>query len=92
MPPDEPPIIVAIISDLHAGSTVGLCPPRFTLDDGGDYVSSPAQRWLWRNWNHFWAKGYCVDTMGLDETKIRTYVQYQEKQERIAQQQHGFDY
>ena len=56
MPPDEPPIIVAIISDLHAGSTVGLCPPRFTLDDGGDYVSSAAQRWLWRNWNHFWAK------------------------------------
>lgn len=56
MPPDKTPIVVAICSDLHAGSTVGLCPPRFTLDDGGDYVSSPAQRWLWRNWRHFWAK------------------------------------
>ena len=41
--------------------------------------------------NHFWARGYCVDTVGLDETKIRTYVQYQEKQEKIAQQR-GFDY
>ena len=41
--------------------------------------------------NHFWARGYCVDTVGLDEAKIRTYVQYQEKQERRAEQR-GFDY
>ena len=37
--------------------------------------------------NHFWARGYCVDTVGLDETKIRLYVRYQEKRERIAEQQ-----
>jgi hypothetical protein len=36
--------------------------------------------------NHLWAKGYCVDTVGLDETKIRAYVQYQEKLERLAEQ------
>lgn len=32
--------------------------------------------------NHFWAKGYCVDTVGLDEEKIRKYVKYQEKKEK----------
>jgi putative transposase len=32
--------------------------------------------------NHFWAKGYCVDTVGLDEEKIRKYVKYQEAKER----------
>lgn len=32
--------------------------------------------------NHFWARGYCVDTAGLDEDKIRKYVKYQEKKER----------
>ena len=32
--------------------------------------------------NHFWAKGYCVDTVGLDEEKIRKYVKYQEVKER----------
>ena len=37
--------------------------------------------------NHFWSKGYCVDTVGLDEEKIKKYVQYQEKQERIEDQQ-----
>ena len=36
--------------------------------------------------NHFWAKGYCVDTVGLDAEKIRKYVQYQEAQEKRAEQ------
>lgn len=32
--------------------------------------------------NHFWAKGYCVDTVGLDADKIARYVKYQEAKER----------
>ena len=28
--------------------------------------------------NHFWARGYCVDTVGLDLEKIRKYIKYQE--------------
>ena len=32
--------------------------------------------------NHFWARGYCVDTVGLDEDKIRKYVKFQEDKER----------
>ena len=32
--------------------------------------------------NHFWARGYCVDTVGLDAEMIRKYVKYQEVQER----------
>ncbi len=27
--------------------------------------------------NHFWSRGYCVDTVGLDTEKIRKYVKYQ---------------
>ena len=37
--------------------------------------------------NHFWSRGYCVDTIGLDEEKIRKYVKYQEDQERKEEQQ-----
>ena len=43
--------------------------------------------------NHFWARGYCVGTIGLDEEKIKKYVQYQEDQERqeeSQQQEFGF--
>ncbi len=32
--------------------------------------------------NHFWAPGYCVDTVGLDAEKIRKYVKYQERKEQ----------
>jgi putative transposase len=36
--------------------------------------------------NHFWAPGYCVDTVGLDADMIRKYVKYQEDKERTEEQ------
>ena len=36
--------------------------------------------------NHFWSKGYCVDTVGLDEEMIRKYVKYQEKKDKRENQ------
>jgi len=35
--------------------------------------------------NHFWARGYCVDTVGLDTEMIRKYVKYQETKERESE-------
>jgi len=32
--------------------------------------------------DHFWAKGYCVDTVGVDAEMIRKYVKFQEKIEK----------
>ena len=37
--------------------------------------------------NHFWSRGYCVSTVGLDEEKIRRYVKYQEENERLEESQ-----
>lgn len=37
--------------------------------------------------NHFWANGYCVDTVGLNEEMIRKYVQYQGEKERKEESQ-----
>ena len=36
--------------------------------------------------NHFWSKGYCVYTVGLDADMIRKYVRYQEKKEQLMEQ------
>jgi putative transposase len=36
--------------------------------------------------NHFWSKGYCVDTVGVDSEMIRKYVRYQEEKERQIEQ------
>jgi putative transposase len=30
---------------------------------------------------HFWAAGYCVSTVGLDETRVRQYIREQEQQD-----------
>ena len=50
------PVVVAVVSDLHTNSTIGLAPPRVSLDDGGEYKASKAQRWLWNNWRDFWRR------------------------------------
>lgn len=50
------PILVACVSDVHAGGTTALCPDVITLDDGGEYHASKAQRWLMQCWREYWAK------------------------------------
>jgi len=37
---------------------------------------------------HFWARGYCVSTVGLDEKTVRAYVRNQEERDR----QNSFDF
>lgn len=32
--------------------------------------------------NHFWARGYCVSTVGLTLEHVKKYVKYQEKKEK----------
>ena len=34
---------------------------------------------------HFWARGYAVSTVGLEEETVRTYIKDQEKDERAAE-------
>jgi putative transposase len=31
---------------------------------------------------HFWATGYCVSTVGLDEARVRQYVREQDELDR----------
>jgi len=36
--------------------------------------------------NHFWSRGYYVDTVGVNAEMIRKYVQFREKKERLEEQ------
>jgi hypothetical protein len=47
---------LVVVSDLHCGCRMGLCPKRVSLDDGGDYVPSKLQRKLLRWWEEFWGE------------------------------------
>ena len=45
---------VIVISDLHAGCQLGLCPDEVHLDSGGSYKSSFLQKKVMAMWGHFW--------------------------------------
>ena len=32
--------------------------------------------------NHFWSRGYCVDTIGLSSDMIQQYIKYQDKKDK----------
>ncbi len=32
--------------------------------------------------NHFWTRGYCVDTVGLDVEMVQKYIKYQENRDK----------
>jgi putative transposase len=38
---------------------------------------------------HLWSRGYCVSTIGIEETRIREYVRWQEKKEQKMEQLQG---
>jgi putative transposase len=38
---------------------------------------------------HFWAVGYCVSTVGLDEAQVRQYIR---EQEELEQRQGELDF
>lgn len=50
------PIVLAHVSDIHAGGTTALCPEVVSLDDGGEYRASKVQRWLFQCWEQYWAR------------------------------------
>ncbi len=48
---------LVVVSDLHCGCRLGLCPPEgVELDDGGRYMPSSFQQALWDGWTEFWDK------------------------------------
>lgn len=48
---------IIVVSDLHCGCQLGLCPSRkIPLDGGGSYESSLLQKKVWRMWRKFWSE------------------------------------
>ncbi len=46
---------IVVVSDLHCGCRLALCPPEGArLDDGGVYKPSAFQRKIWSYWREFW--------------------------------------
>jgi putative transposase len=68
-------------------------PPRFSIAMVIGFLKGKSAIRIHRNLGirrmtglHFWARGYCVSTVGLDEKTIRRYIREQEKLESDQQE------
>ena len=77
---------------------VHLClsiPPKYSVANTVGFLKGKSairihREYLGRTKNftgyHFWARGYCVSTVGLDEDTVRDYIRKQEAEERRQEQ------
>ncbi len=77
---------------------VHLClsiPPKFSVANTVGFLKGKSAIRIHREFfgqkrnftgRHFWAKGYCVSTVGLDEQTIREYIRNQEAEEKRVEQ------
>ncbi len=76
---DHVHIVVSIPPKVSISELMGILKGKTAIKLFKDYPGLKRKPY-WGN--HFWSRGYCVSTVGLDEEKIRRYVKYQEQRER----------
>ena len=81
---DHVHILVMIPPKISVSEFVGTVKGRTAIRILNKF-SHLKQRPYWGN--HFWARGYCVDTVGPDSEMIQKYVKYQEAIERRSEKQ-----
>ena len=83
--PDHVHLVVSIPLKYSVSEFMGYLKGKMALRLFQQYESLGRRYWG----RHLWARGYCVSTIGLDEEKIRKYVQRQEKQEKQVEAVQG---
>ena len=76
--PDHVHLVMSIPPKYAVSAFMGYLKGKLAIRLFQHYESLGRRYWG----RHLWARGYCVSTIGLDEEKIRKYVQWQEKQEK----------
>ena len=80
---DHVHLLVMIPSKISVSDYVGMIKGRTAIRVFNKFRKLKSKPY-WGN--HFWTKGYCVDTVGLDSEKIRAYVKYQKELEHRVEQ------
>jgi len=72
-----------------------MIPPKFSVANMVGFLKGKSAIRIFRDYlrvkrnftgRHFWARGYCVSTVGLDEQIIREYIRNQEQEEKRQEQ------
>jgi putative transposase len=76
-------LVVAIPPKYSVSEFVGFVKGKSAIKILDQYPTIKRRYWG----RHFWAKGYCVSTVGLDEEQITKYVRWQQNHDRKRDQQ-----
>ena len=72
-----------------------MIPPKYSVAHTVGFLKGKSAIRIFRDYmqvkrnfsgRHFWARGYCVSTVGLDEVVIRKYIKNQELEEKRQEQ------
>ena len=72
-----------------------MIPPKFSVANTIGFFKGKSAIRIFREYlqvkrnftgRHFWARGYCVSTVGIDEEVIREYIKNQEREEKRQEQ------
>ena len=80
--PDHIHLLVSIPPKFSVSNTVGFLKGKSAIRIHREYLGRQ------QNFTgfHFWAKGYCVSTVGIEEQVIRDYIRHQEEEEKREEQ------
>ena len=74
-------------------------PPKYSVSQVMGFIKGKSAMYIARKHGNvkrnfvgqsFWAKGYCVSTVGRDEAKIREYIRNQEQNDKALDQRNLF--
>ena len=79
---DHVHLIVSIPPKFSVSEVVGFLKGKCAIKIFDKHLELKKRYWG----RHFWAKGYCVSTVGLDEERVRQYVKWQQKKDERLEQ------
>ena len=79
--PEHVHLILSIPPKYAVSNIIGFLKGKMALNLFRRYEKLGKRYWG----RHFWSRGYCVSTVGLDEEMIRKYVKYQDDKEKEAE-------
>ena len=78
---DHVHIVLSIPPKYAVSNTIGYLKGKIAIKLFERYPRLGKRYWG----RHFWSRGYCVSTVGIDEEQIRLYVRWQEKKEKAME-------
>jgi putative transposase len=84
--PDHVHMLISIPPKLSVSQVVGFLKGKSAIQIARVYLGKR------KNFTgeHFWARGYFVSTVGMDEETVRAYIKAQEKEDRRLDQMNLF--